>query len=140
VTEVEGAHPTVGTRDWVRRRGPSWVLQGASAASAAVALAGGAHALAAAVCWALVVLEGGLLLATAVTLWRIRRLVRARFRGAERAPGRPQRRIVRAEGLVLGLAAVLAGLDATYTYRPAAVGLALVFFGAQLLYDRRARR
>ena len=130
----------VGTREWLRRRGPSWVLQAASAVAAAVGLAEGAHRWAGFSCWVLLVVEGGLLLATASTLWRLRHVLAERLASGASAPPRPLRRAVRLEGLVLGVVAVLVGLDATYTYRPRAVGLALLFFGVQLLYDRRARR
>lgn len=134
------ASSEVGTREWFRRRGPSWVLQAASALSAAVGLAEGAQRVGALVCWVLLVLEGGLLLATATTLWRLRRVLAERLVSGARAPWRAPSRVVRAEGLVLGVVAVLVGLDATYTYRPEAVGLATLFFGVQLLYDRRAPR
>ncbi len=140
MTFADAPRSEVGTRAWFRRRGPSWVLQAASAVAALVGLAQGAHRWAGFACWVLLVLEGGLLLATASTLWRLRHVLAQRLASGALAPARPLRRAVRLEGLVVGLVALVVGLDATYTYRPRAVGLALVFFGAQLLYDRRARR
>ncbi len=140
MTVARPVRSEVGTREWFRRRGPSWVLQGASAVAAAVGLVGGAHRWAGVACWVLLVLEGGLLLATATTLWRLRRVLAERLASGATAPAPPQRRAVRLEGLVVGVAAVAVGLDATYTYHPEAVGLSVLFFGVQLLYDRRARR
>ncbi len=140
MTTARPAASEVGTREWFRRRGPSWVLQAASALAAAVGLVEGAHRAGALVCWVLLVVEGGLLLATATALWRLRRVLAERLASGASAPRRPLRRAVRVEGMVLGLAAVLVGLDVTYTYHPEAVGLSVLFFGVQLLYDRRARR
>ncbi|HQU25796.1 MAG TPA: hypothetical protein PLS29_02055 [Acidimicrobiales bacterium] len=140
MTVAGSSRSEVGTRGWLRRRGPSWVLQAASAVAAVVGLVAGAHGWAGVACWVLVALEGGLLLATAGTLWRLRHVLAERLASDVSAPPRPVRRAVRLEGLVVGAAAVLVGLDATYTSRPRAVGLSLLFFGAQLLYDRRTRR
>ncbi len=140
MTVAGSSRSEVGTRSWFRRRGPSWVLQAASAGAAVVGLLEGAHRWAGVACGVLLVLEGGLLVATASTLWRLRHVLAERLAGGASAPPAPLRRAVRVEGLVVGVAAVLVGLDATYTSRPRAVGLSLLFFGAQLLYDRRSRR
>jgi hypothetical protein len=138
---------------WLRRQVPSWLCMLGVCAFALAALVEGAGAWATALCAILLVVDGVVALGVASVLVRYRRQIFAAAilddaaaeserRAFDPSHAATARRFVRWEGLVLGALCVFAGLDAAYTVHPVAVGVALLLFGVQLLYDRhrRARR
>lgn len=135
---------------WLRRQVPSWACVLAVCAFALAALVEGASPWGTAVAVVLLLVDGIVGVGVVAVLVRYRRQIflaaaRDEVLGDE-AVAAPDpvrvattRRLVRAEGLVLGALCVFAGLDAAYTVHPAAVGIALLIFGVQMLYDRHRR-
>ncbi len=136
---------------WLRRQVPSWLCVLGVDALALAALVEGTGAWATALCAFLLVVDGVVAVGVVSVLVRYRHQIfaaaitdvveaEARRRSFDPSRAASARRLVRAEGLVLGALCVFAGLDAAFTVRPTAVGLALLLFGVQMLYDRHRRR